>query len=503
MTRSALRVLTHVLLGAGLLVLPATAFADKVIWQYDDLPGDMVELANGLKSHPHYVQPGFVAGEAFGQLYRPKATDYPVKILSVELVMAQPDNAAPGQKLSASIEFWNDPGDGPAPKASAPLWSINTDDFSQPGGGAIGVPIVGNTGMVYQFDWSKPDNHPPLITQGNIWVMVRIKDKAADTSTYWGKAECGIISIPGLGSAGCGCQKLAAVLDTGVTKKANVLHIVWDDTGMGNLDCSGAPKWYFAEQLNNAMTGAAFQGDFVLRMGVEGTAAIVTPDAGSTADTSAPDAGSTPDAGVVDVGSAPDVPADTGPLDTTSVMDVPPPDSGPDVDSGPDMDSGPDVDSGPPAQVDAGKPAPSIDYLTPSQIPANQATSVEIGGKGFQAGATVKLMSSVGNDTLANVTVSADGTTITGTVAGFAAGVYDVKVSNPDGQSAFKGGVLTITAPANLDATGTSTDAGVTSTGGTKASGCTAGPVSHGSGIFGLLLGLCALLVRRRLRSAS
>jgi hypothetical protein len=489
MTRSALRVLTPVLLGAGLLVLPATAFADKVIWQYDDLPGDMAELANGLKSHPHYVQPGFVAGEAFGQLYRPKATDYPVKILSVELVMAQPDTAVVGQKLSASIEFWNDPGDGPAPKGSAPLWSINTDDFSQPGGGAIGVPIVGNTGMVYQFDWSKPDNHPPLITQGNIWVMVRIKDKAADTSTYWGKEECGIISIPGLGSAGCGCQKLGAVLDTGVTKKANVLHIVWDETGMGNLDCSGAPKWYFAEQLNNAMTGVAFQGDFVLRMGVEGTAAIVTPDAGSTADTSSPDAGSTPDAGVVDAGSTPDVPADTGVLDTTAAMDVPPP------------DSGPDVDSGPPAQVDASKPAPSIDYVTPSEFPADKATTIEIGGKGFQAGATVKLYGAAGNDTVANITVSADGTAVTGLVAGFSPGVYDLKVSNPEGSPVLKTKAITLTAPASLDASGTGQDTSVATTTGAKAGGCTASPISNGSSIFGLLFCLSAVLVRRRLRS--
>lgn len=417
-----LRALTAALLTPGLLLaLPTTAWAEKVIWQYDSLPSDMNDLANGLKNHPVGAHPGFVQGEAFGQIYKPKASDYPIKILTVELVMAQPDSAPKGKTIGATIEIWNDDSAGPAPKSTAPLWSINTADFAN--GGTIGMPIVGNTGMVYQFDWSKPEGHPPEITAGNIFVMIRINNSAKDLSTYWGSAaspklECMAVEISGF-TLGCGCQELAALTDQATTVGANVMHIVWP---LGT--CSGNKQWKFVEQLTNE-AGFTMKGDFILRLGVDGTAPIIAVDAGPTgSDTSsAPDAGSTLDTAAtpdtvatVDVSSQPDVPAD-----------VPAPDVPLDV---------------PAVPV---KP-PSIEYVTPAKVFADKASSIEIGGQGFHQGAIVKLIGAEGSDTLANVKVAAAGTSIEGTVAGFKPGTYDIKVTNPDGQAAVKTGALLIAA---------------------------------------------------------
>ena len=412
-----LRALTAALLTPVLLfALPTTAWAEKVIWQYDSLPSDMNDLANGLKNHPVGAHPGFVQGEAFGQVYKPKASDYPIKILTVELVMAQPDSAPKGKTIGATIEIWNDDSAGPAPKSSAPLWSINTADFAN--GGTIGMPIVGNTGMVYQFDWSKPEGHPPEITAGNIFVMIRINNSAKDLSTYWGSAaspklECMAVEISGF-TLGCGCQELAALTDQATTVGANVMHIVWP---LGT--CSGNKQWKFVEQLTNE-AGFTMKGDFILRLGVDGTAPIISVDAGPTgSDTSsAPDAGSAPDTvATVDVSSQPDLPAD-----------VPAPDVPADVPAVPVM-------------------PPSIDYVTPAKVFADKASTIEIGGKGFHQGAIVKLIGAEGSDTLANVKVAAAGTSIEGTVSGFKPGTYDVKVTNPDGQAAVKSAALVVAAP--------------------------------------------------------
>ena len=64
----------------ALLVWPVAAHAEKTIWKYDDKPADMQALANDAKQHPTYAMPGFVAQEAYGVLFRPQPTDYPVKI---------------------------------------------------------------------------------------------------------------------------------------------------------------------------------------------------------------------------------------------------------------------------------------------------------------------------------------------------------------------------------------------------------------------------------------
>lgn len=402
-----LRLLPVALLLAVLTPLPA--HADKVIWQYDDLPGDMNLVATGLKQHPVYAQPGFIGGEAFGQIFRPTAADYPVHILSVELVMAQPDGAPANQKLSATIEIWNDAGDGPSPNSGLPLWSINTDDFAN--GGTIGMPIVGNTAMIYQFDWSKPEGHPPEITSGNIWVMIRVKEPAQDLAGYWGKLECTKLDLGDIGSM-CGCSKLASLADQKTTLKANVVNIVWP---LGK--CSGNKSWQFAEQLTNS-GGFTMTGDFLLRLGVEGTSTPIVTDAGST-----------------------------GGADTTDTADMT--DSADAGSTAPDVSAAPDVQ----ADVPAVPAVVLIDSVLPSQIPAMTATEIEVDGKNFATGATVKLISAAASDFLSNVKVEASGLVLHATVVGLPAGVYDLKITNPNGLSAVKAAALTLLAPTDSGTT--------------------------------------------------
>jgi hypothetical protein len=74
-------------------------------------------------------------------------------------------------------------------------------------------------------------------------------------------------------------------------------------------------------------------------------------------------------------------------------------------------------------------PPPEIDSITPAAgRAAPGGASVTIAGKGFMAGATVD----IGGSALTDVTVSSDGTMITGTTTHHAPGVADVTVTNPD-----------------------------------------------------------------------
>ncbi len=394
------------LLALGALLGAAPAWAEKVIWKYDSLEPDMATLANGLANHPVYAHMGFVSGEAYGQIYKPKPEDYPVKILSVELVMTQPKKIAVPQQTDVTIEIWNGDGVGPAPVGSKPLWSISTKDFAA--GPQIGVPVKGNYGMVYDFDWSKPENHPPPITKGNIWVVIRYQENASDLSEYWDKLECMKQQISGI-ELGCGCQHLAAISDQVTTPGANVVHIVWP---LGT--CSGAKQWKFIEQI--AKDGVQMKGDFLLRLGVEGNAAPPPEDLGSTQ----PDAGSS-DAGPTDAGSKPDAGTTDLVQDSAAV----------------------------PVQ------APTIDAVTPQSGPFGKAIQIDVYGKGFQVGLTAKL----GTEAIAVDAKSVTATSFSATVIGLAAGSYDLVVKNPDGQVGFKTSAFKVEAAVTPD-TSSQPDAG-------------------------------------------
>ena len=373
------------------------AFADKVMWKYDDLPGDANELVQYTKTHPNYVHPGFVSGEAWGQVYRPKPGEYPVKILTVEFVMAQSVKVQAPKKADFLIEFYNSAGEGPDP-GGKPIWTINTADFAN--GPQIGVPVVGNTIMIYQFDWSKPENHPPLIDKGNIWVMVRTLANAKSLVDAWSE-KCIKEEIAGF-EIGCGCQDLAAITDTATTLKSNVMHLVWP---LGA--CSGAKQWKFVENLTNEV-GFTMKGDFLLRLGVDGQA-VVPPD---------PDAGSMggADAGSTDTG---------GGLDKDVVM----------TDAG-----GTSVDV-PPAK-------PAVELVVPNSAQNDKASAIEIKGSGFVAGCKVQLDATA----IQVESVAPNGTSLIAQVPpGLAVKKYQVVVTNPSGAFGFKEDGFSVTAPPGPD----------------------------------------------------
>ncbi len=394
----AVAVVATALVGA---VATTPAFAEKVIWHYDSLPSIMDELATGMKLHPMYAHPGFVKGEGWGVLFKPKPTDYPVKILTVEFVMAQAEGAQP-QKGDFAIEFYNDDGVGPAPKGP-PIWTITTKDFAN--GGNIGQPVVGNTGMVYQFDWTKPENHPPLIDKGNIYLVIRYLGESASLEAMWGKLECTKVSL-GAGLDLCGCQPLAALTEQKATiKGVNLMNIVWP---IGT--CAGAKQWKFVEQVST--TNLDMKGNFVLRMGVDGVAPIDT-DAGSTGgDTSAADAGGTT--------------TDAGSTVKDTLVPVQP---------------------------------PEITGVTPAFGPVDKPVSIDIYGKNFQKGLVAKL----GTEAIKVQDETVTATGFSAVVVGVPVGTYDLVVKNPDGQVAFKTAAYTVKAVEAADVQETTATPEVTS----------------------------------------
>ncbi|MSQ82939.1 MAG: hypothetical protein EXR77_08485 [Myxococcales bacterium] len=371
-------------LAAPLLVAP-NAYAEKVIWHYDSLPSVMDDLATGLKQHPMYAHPGFVKGEAWGVLFKPKPEDYPVKILTVELVMAQAEGQK-DQKGNFSIEIYNDDGAGPAPKA-APVFSITTNDFAA--GGNIGQPVVGNNGMIYSFDWTKPENHPPLIDKGNIYLVIRYLEESASLESMWGKSECTKM-VTGLGLDLCGCQKLAALTEQKATiKGVNLMNIVWP---LGT--CSGTKVWKFVEQIST--TNVDMKGNFILRMGVDGVAPV-DPDAGGSSGGDTSSGGS--DASVV--------------KDTAVVAPA----------------------------------TPEISAVTPNSGPADKPNSIDVYGKNFQKGLTAKL--GIEAIKVNNETVTSNG--FSAVVVGLGPGIYDLVVKNPDGSFAIKAEAYTVKAAVAAD----------------------------------------------------
>jgi hypothetical protein len=97
-------------------------------------------------------------------------------------------------------------------------------------------------------------------------------------------------------------------------------------------------------------------------------------------------------------------------------------------------------------------PAPTIASISPTSGDVSGGGSVQVNGAGFQQGAGLTL----GGTAVNPVTVSADGSTITGTApAATSPGPEDVVVTNPDGQSATLTGGYTYTTTAAATTTGT------------------------------------------------
>ena len=365
----------------GLLLSANPAVAEKV-WKYDDGPEDLGTL-QGSKMHAQYAHPGFVPQEAFGALFKPDKSDYPITITAIDLLMAAPQNEADpaSKKVNAVIEIWNAKNADAKPDATKPLWTVNTADFFNPKTGKPGTPIQGNTVMKYEFKSAKPGDKPPVINDGNIWIMIRITSNTSDYSlSYW--SELGCFKGEVLGQEGCGCQDLAALTDSITTPKTQVMNLVWP---LGK--CSGGKAWKFVEDLTNTQ-GFTMTGDFRLRMRTAG---------GGGSSSGGSSSGGSTSGGDVDAGS-------TGPEDTHI----------------------------PPAK-------PVVNLVTPDNGKEGEITEITIIGSDFETGAKV----SVG--TKACDVVSVTPTQIKAKVnPTLSAGTYPVIVENTNGQAGFKDSAFTV-----------------------------------------------------------
>ncbi len=230
-------------------------FAQVIVYKHDQFDDDIVTASGQIASIPLGVQPGFAQNEAFGQVYTPSASDYPVKILGVDMVMAAPPNGSVDSTANAWIEIWLFDSDGPSPGSDNPLWSVHTSELYNSSTGQTGVPLTGGTAWSVDFDWDTDGNHPPLINSGKFALVIRFDDPSSDLQTEWSTIQCAY--MPNLGA--CGCQKVAPIVDQAATNHVNLIEII----GMGQ--CSGdAATWMWADD-------AGIGGDFILRARVQGT----------------------------------------------------------------------------------------------------------------------------------------------------------------------------------------------------------------------------------------
>jgi hypothetical protein len=226
--------------------MPAAAQV-PFVFKYDQFPEDIGAAAQQVSGIPLATQPGFVAGEGFGQTYRPDPSQYPIEIQGIDVIVAAPPNGGKGE-ADATIEIWLHDGDLPA--GGAPSFSLSTGDVFNPLTGDFGAPLTGNAATQFEFDWTDPEGHPPVIDSGNFTVLIRFSNPSADLSAEWGSFQCSQQELLGM----CGCQQVGTLNDQATTKKSNVLSIIYPPG-----TCSGGnKKFVFADEVG-------VTGDFILR----------------------------------------------------------------------------------------------------------------------------------------------------------------------------------------------------------------------------------------------
>ncbi|MBM4354202.1 MAG: hypothetical protein FJ109_10475 [Deltaproteobacteria bacterium] len=247
----------------ALLLAGTTSAAEELkIYKNDQFPGDINQAAQQISGIPLATQPGFVKGEAFGAVFHPDPSDYPVKIQGVDLFMAKPPNGGKGE-ADAYIEIYFHNGSSADPGKATPDFSLSTYDVFNPMTMDFGMPIQGNTAMQFQFDWGDSEGHPPILTEGSFTVMIRFMQQSESLTSEWGSFQCQQMADLGM----CGCQQVGTLNDQATTKNANVMHIIYPP---GN--CNGAPnKWLFAESVG-------VTGDFIVRAPSLVTGGGCTPD---------------------------------------------------------------------------------------------------------------------------------------------------------------------------------------------------------------------------------
>ncbi|MCC6623607.1 MAG: IPT/TIG domain-containing protein [Deltaproteobacteria bacterium] len=248
---------------AAILVVPFAALeaqADPWVFKHDQFPSDLAAAANAVDGGQFYTQPGFVAGEAFGQIYKPLPEMYPLLVTGFDVILAAPPYALSPLYSNVTIEIYNSSALGADPE-SAPIFSVTSGDLFNPQTQDLGFPFQGNVGIHVDFGQGDPEDRPPMITEGKLWLVVRFNDAAADLSSEWNTLACMQMSLPELGLEACGCQNTGTLHDNDITKKVNVLHHV---TPLGQ--CSGNKAWSFMEDIPATSTGFTIDGDVILRL---------------------------------------------------------------------------------------------------------------------------------------------------------------------------------------------------------------------------------------------
>ena len=238
-------------LGLTSVLLATQSTAALKVYKHDQFNADLTTAAQEIQGVPLATQPGFANGEGFGQLYKPDPADYPVKILGLDLVLAAPPNA-PNLTTHAEIEIWNDDSGDAVPASATPVFTVSTTELLNPLSLEDGFPLLGNTALKIDFDYDTQDAvHPPLITKGNVRVMIRFVTDPKDMQTEWGTFQC--VKQASLGF--CGCQNVGIMLDQSSTKGANLLNFL---SPVGSCT-SETTAWKFMEDVG-------VTGDVIMRM---------------------------------------------------------------------------------------------------------------------------------------------------------------------------------------------------------------------------------------------
>ncbi len=387
----------------GLLAASA-ARADVKVLKHDEFSSDLFEAVGQVQGQSLPVQPGFAQDEAYGLIFPIAAGSYPVKVLGLQMLFAAPPND-PDLKAHLRIEFYFDPSAGPAPSKPDPDWSVSTEDLYDPNTGRTGFPIQGGVGAQIDFDWSDPANHPPLMTSGNLWVVLRFYEAPQDLSEEWGSLQCLQNQDFGL----CGCQKIGVLGDDAITPKVYVVHHM--TTG-----CSGGMTWSNAEDLG-------VTGDAIVRVKVE-TAGTCVPDC-SGKQCGDDDCG----------GTCGTCPAGAHCSAGVCVSDCVPNCTG--KECGSDGCGGSCGTCGAGEVCEGGTCVAASGVVVLEVSPAfgwdDEETPISVAGHGFQPGLTLRL----GGTLLGAIQVVGEGLATAVVPAGMAPGTSTLIASNPDGSSGF------------------------------------------------------------------
>lgn len=424
-----------------------------------------------------------IAGEMYAATFElPASWQLPVELEGVRVLMVDGQDSTQTYCGRFTVEVWEEaagqptnPGTCPFTRVKDPgsvIYSMSNQFQSNP----IGFEIKGDSNNWQDLRFSAVNNNPQLgVTINPVMLTtrkVRVAVKALDTN-----CQMGGTAFPNMVSD-----------DDGVSAD-NYLYGEADLCG-GISGTVPPPEFYYWTDFSQYF--GTQPGDFIMRLifdRPDGGTGDVGVDAGADA---GKDAGM--DAGVdtgADAGTDTDsdIGTDTGNGDIG--LDAIATDTTPDVN--PDTTFTPDSSA-----------ALAITSVSPSKFINTSSTDLAIVGRGFQPGAKVRL-----GATLIGVTETESGLIMATVPEGFAVGVHDVIVTNPDGETAMLSGGVEVT-----DQQPEQGDAGdVASTGqpnnnangsGAAAEGCGCRTVSGHAGVvgswawvFGLLAALLVVLRRR------